>query len=383
MSGENFFATAFVVTAGILCWYLTGRMRNYAIAWQILDVPNGRSSHSVPTPRGGGIAVACTVIGLMVIQTSSGLLPANIAAALIGGGLLLALVGWCDDRWGTRPVPRLAAHAAAAIWGVYWVGGLPSLAMGPTVFELGVFGFPLACVAVMWLINLYNFMDGIDGLSGSEAVVVGAAGAMLLYVRGSPSLALVSATVAAASAGFLVWNWPPARIFLGDAGSGLLGYVFAILALASERSGTVPAVVWAMLLAVFVVDSTVTLIRRILRRDPIIVAHKNHAYQRAVQSGLSHRQVTTAVITLNVGLVVAALMAILRADVTGWLAAGVLASMLAGYAVVELRKPMTAERYPSRGDATEPPRPVPDIGATALPAGEAARIDLEYKVSGE
>lgn len=344
MSSEAFAAGGWIFAAGVLSWYLTGRARRYAISRRVLDIPNARSLHSLPTPRGGGIAVAGTVLGLIVIQALAGLLPANVAAALLGGGSLLALVGWVDDRWGTPAVPRLGAHALAAVWGVYWLGSPSVLTFGTAQMELGALGFPVACLGVVWLINLYNFMDGIDGLAGGEAAAVGVAAGALLYLRGSPDLALVSATVAGASAGFLVWNWPPARIFLGDAGSGLLGYVFAVLALASERSGSVPAVVWAVLLGVFLVDSTMTLVRRMLRRDRIVVAHKTHAYQRAVEGGLSHRQVTTGILLLNAALAAAAYAVALRPALTAWITAGALALLLVCYGIVEMRNPMAARR---------------------------------------
>jgi Fuc2NAc and GlcNAc transferase len=158
----------------------------------------------------------------------------------------------------------------------------------------------------VWLTNLYNFMDGIDGLAGAEAVVAGLVGAGLAAATGADGLALAAVSLAAAAGGFLVFNWPPATIFMGDVGSGLIGYAFGVMALASERADAVPLIVWLLLLGVFIVDATATLIARLWKRERWYEAHRSHAYQHAVQAGASHRQVTVAILGLNVVLGAAA-----------------------------------------------------------------------------
>jgi Fuc2NAc and GlcNAc transferase len=142
-------------------------------------------------------------------------------------------------------------------------------------------------------------MDGIDGIAGVEAVTVGGVGGVLLAMSNTWGLALISWAIAASSLGFLVWNWPPARIFMGDVGSGILGFFFAVLLLSSERSGTVPLLVWLLILGVFIGDATFTLFRRLLKREKVWEAHRSHFYQRAVQIGYSHRTVTLVVASLN------------------------------------------------------------------------------------
>ncbi len=171
---------------------------------------------------------------------------------------------------------------------------------------LGLVGSLLAVVGIAWLTNLYNFMDGIDGLAAGEAVSVGLVGCGLLAFAGADGMALAALSLAAAAGGFGVFNWPPAKIFMGDVGSGLLGFAFGVLALASERAGAVPLMVWMMLLAAFIVDATATLIRRVVNGERWFEAHRSHAYQRAVQMGYSHRDVTLAVMGLNVLLAIAA-----------------------------------------------------------------------------
>jgi Fuc2NAc and GlcNAc transferase len=288
--------TAFLASAG-----LSGLARRYAQAHGLLDLPNERSSHSVPTPRGGGLAIAAVVLAGLVSLALAGRVGPRLALALGGGGALVAVVGWEDDRRGLSVSVRLMAHVAAAVWTVAWLRGMPALTLGAGAVHLGVGGALLAVLGVVWLTNLYNFMDGIDGLAAAEAVTVGLLGALLLAPR-EPSLALVALLLAAAAAGFLVWNWSPARLFMGDVGSGFLGFFFGGLAVASENVHALPALLWLVLLGPFFVDATVTLLRRMARGERWAEGHRSHAYQRAAQAGWSHRRVTGAVIGLSAGL---------------------------------------------------------------------------------
>lgn len=309
------------VTLFLVASALTGAMRQYALRRGILDVPNARSSHAVATPRGGGVAIVVVFLVSMLLLTLRGLIDTVIAAAICGGGLLVAAVGWLDDRHGLPATLRAGAHVLAALWALYWLGGLPSLNLGITRLSLGSIGFVLGVLGIVWFVNLYNFMDGIDGLAGSEAITVAGTAALLIAgtrvgllpnpgmtgtAPGAASIALVSSLLVPASAGFLVWNWPPATIFMGDVGSGFLGFTFGVLAVASENSGALPLLVWVLLLGVFVVDATATLLRRVWRRERWTEAHRTHAYQLAVQAGHTHKQVTVAVLSVNIMLGAAA-----------------------------------------------------------------------------
>jgi Fuc2NAc and GlcNAc transferase len=272
---------------------------HHAVRNAILDIPNDRSSHDRPTPRGGGVAIAATVIAITAAAALTGILDYHIAAALTVGGVAIAAVGWADDRRPLSASLRIMVHLAAAVWAVGWIGGLPSLSFGTTAIGLGSAGAVIAVAGFVWATNLYNFMDGIDGIAGTEATIAGATGALLLLLHGNTGLAIVATAIAAASAGFLHWNWPPARIFMGDAGSGFLGFTFAVLALASERTASVPLLVWLIILLVFVTDATLTLLRRILAREKWHGAHRSHAYQRTVRSGFSHRRTTMIVAIID------------------------------------------------------------------------------------
>jgi len=223
------------VPACVATFLLTPVVRRYSLARGLLDIPNERSSHTVPTPRGGGLAIVVVVLAGVGWLGLAGYLPGPSTAALLGG-MLVAAIGWLDDRKGVPAPVRLAAHAVAAMWAVWWLKGLPSLVVGQGTANLGGFGTVLAAVAIVWAINLTNFMDGIDGLAAVEASTVALIGAALLAPV-NPPLAGAAAITGGAALGFLPWNWQRARIFLGDVGSGFLGYSLATLALASERTG--------------------------------------------------------------------------------------------------------------------------------------------------
>ncbi|MGH7552554.1 MAG: MraY family glycosyltransferase, partial [Longimicrobiales bacterium] len=233
--------------AALITWLLTGVARRLAVAGAILDRPGPRSAHAQPTPRGGGLAIAAVVLGAAVLLGIAGFVDAGVVLALVGGGAIVAVIGWLDDLRGVSPVVRAVVHCAAAAWAVLWLGGLPRLELGFADVPFGPAGFVLAVLGIVWSINLYNFMDGIDGLAAVEAVTVGLAAGTLLFALGELDLALLGFITAGASAGFLAWNWPPARIFMGDVGSGLLGFIFPVLALASENRGSLPIAVWIML----------------------------------------------------------------------------------------------------------------------------------------
>lgn len=314
---------------------LTGWVRRNAANWSVLDRPTGRGVHDATTPRGGGLAVAIAVLGSVGVGWAAGLIDAMLASALLGGGFVIALVGWLDDRYDLTPVTRLVVHFAAGIFAVVLLGGLPEIRLGAAAVPLGWLGDAVAVVGVVWAINLYNFMDGIDGLAAGEAVQVGAGAALLSLWLGDVGTALACALVAGSALGFLRWNWAPARIFLGDTGSGLFGFMFATIALFAERGEGLAAWAWLLLLGVFGFDATVTLIRRVVRGDRWYRPHRLHAYQRLAGSGWSHARVVLGVAALNGWLLALAAVGTLRPGLFGPVVATALASLLAAYLAVE------------------------------------------------
>jgi Fuc2NAc and GlcNAc transferase len=342
---------AVLLTAGFAATILlTGAVRRYALKRALLDIPNARSSHERPVPRGGGIVIAAVSLATVAGVLVAGWVPTGYALALLGGGIGISGVGWLDDH---RDVPawiRAAVHTAAATWVVAAVGGFPTLDAGVVAVPLGFFGHVLAAIGMVWVTNLFNFMDGIDGIAAGEAISVCAPAAIFLSVSGAPGLAMIAAVLAASSAGFLVWNWAPARIFMGDVGSGLLGFVIAALAVGSERLTDVPALVWLVLLAFFFVDATVTLLRRVLRGERWHQPHRSHAYQRAAHRLGSHETVVRALLGGNLLLVGLAALAVWSPSLLPISVGSALTLALGIYAVVEARYPMYDASDSSRPD---------------------------------
>ncbi|WP_286784777.1 MULTISPECIES: MraY family glycosyltransferase [Pseudomonas] len=289
-----------IPTVAVLSLLLTAILRRYALAHSLMDIPNARSSHTVSTPRGGGVAIVLSFLPGVLVLAGLDALSWPTAFALLGSGGWVAVIGFLDDHGHVAARWRLLAHVVAAIWALAWLGGLPPVAVFGGVVEAGWAGYGVAVLFLVWLLNLYNFMDGIDGIAGVETLTVCASGALLYVLIGQLDLALLPLLLAVAAGGFLYWNFPPAKIFMGDAGSGFLGMAIGVLAL--QAGWVAPQLLWCwmILLAVFIVDATWTLLRRLLRGDKVYEAHRSHAYQHASRRHEGHLPVTMTVLAINV-----------------------------------------------------------------------------------
>jgi Fuc2NAc and GlcNAc transferase len=279
----------------------SGIVWRYALQGKLLDIPNTRSAHALPTPRGGGLAIASSFFAGTAALSMLSLLDGKTLLALSAAGAI-AVIGFLDDKRPLSAKLRFGVHVAAAIFAVAVLGGLPTQmfsALGP--HETWVRAL-LAVFALAWTTNLFNFMDGIDGLAASEAIFMSGAGAVLNYALGGDAgMTTALACLAAASGGFLVWNWPPARLFMGDVGSGFLGFTLTVLAIATRVKGGMAIGVWAILGGVFLIDASITLLRRMLRGDRWMEPHNTHAYQRLARRWHAHLPVTLLAAAVNLG----------------------------------------------------------------------------------
>lgn len=278
---------------------LTAILRRYALARSIIDIPNARSSHSVPTPRGGGVAIVLSFMLVLPLLAMMGQVDWSFVLALSGAGGGIAVLGFVDDHGHVAARWRLLGHFVAAGWGLYWLGGFPAIELFGQVIELGWLGKALVAVYLVWLLNLYNFMDGIDGIASVEAITCCLGGIILVGMSGGQGYAWPLGLLAASVFGFLLWNFPPAKIFMGDAGSGFLGILLGLFSL--QAAVIDPALLWAwlILLGVFIVDATLTLLRRLLAGARVYEAHRSHAYQHAARRFGSHLPVTVGVAVIN------------------------------------------------------------------------------------
>lgn len=267
-------------------------VRKYAIRLQIIDLPNDRSNHTLPTPRGGGIGIVCVIILFLLMVTPYVL--DGFTGFWITSIILVAGIGWLDDQVSLSSWLRLIFQTVGAL--IFLLS--PNFL---SVFQsTGIFAFICITLLMVWLTNLYNFMDGIDGLAASQGMVAAIAASVFFYLSGQVVYSYLCCGLAAAIAGFLVVNWHPAKIFMGDVGSYGLGFMFACLALLGQLTNSVPILVWLVLLAVFISDATFTLVHRVLKGETWYRAHCDHAYQRLVRSGFSHKKVTMAVLIINI-----------------------------------------------------------------------------------
>lgn len=280
----------------ILSWLGTAGLRRYALRHNVLDVPNERSSHQIPTPRGGGMAI---IISLIIGLTLS--LFASPELLFTGGVLILstaavAFIGFLDDHGHVNSLGRLAIHFSAAIAIVLSVGGLPALTIYGFAIDFGWVGGILAVIAIVWLLNLNNFMDGIDGIASVQSIFIsiGMMACLWIFADLTP-LFWWWAILAAAVSGFLYWNFPPAKIFMGDAGSGGLGFIVGAFILLSGHVH--PMLLWCglILFGVFIVDATYTLVMRLMDGHKVYEAHRSHCYQKASRIWQGHKPVTLTV----------------------------------------------------------------------------------------
>ena len=266
-----------------------------------MDIPNERSSHKTPTPRGGGIAfVATSLIGFLLLLLNNALNKTDLFA-LCCAGLIVAIAGHLDDRQKiSGATVRLVLHAISAIILIVGVDTPAQISFFERTVNTGTIGSILGFLYLVWLLNLFNFMDGTDGIASSEAVFVCLAGAILNnHVLSDINFSSAAVILAASTFGFLVFNWSPAKIFMGDVGSGFLGIVIGGLSLIAAKQDPELLWVWIILLAVFVSDATITLIRRLLRKQKPHVAHRSHAYQHLAIRLNSHAKVALLVLAVN------------------------------------------------------------------------------------
>jgi len=267
-----------------------------------LDIPNERSSHRTPTPRGGGIAfVAASLIGFLLLLLDDTLDHADLLA-ICCAGIIVAIAGHLDDRQKISGATiRLVFHAIGAIVLVVAIGFPSQISVFDRTINTGIIGSLLGVVYLVWLLNLFNFMDGTDGIAASEAIFVCVAGAVLnFHVLSNINFSAAAIVLAASTFGFLLYNWSPAKIFMGDVGSGYLGITIGGLSLMAAKQQFELLWVWIILLAVFVSDATITLIRRLARKQKPHVAHRSHAYQHLAIRFNSHAKVSLIVLAINV-----------------------------------------------------------------------------------
>ena len=287
-----FLLLAFISVMGV---YL---IRRYAERRQIMDHPNERSSHSMPTPRGGGLAIVLIVMGAGGWSASEAGLDRSLVYLI--SGAVIAWLGWRDDVHSLSPRVRFTVQGLVAAVSIYGLGYFKFVTI-PLFGELylGWVGILITFLWIVGLTNAYNFMDGIDGIAGGVALAAALGWMMLAFNMQNGFVFWVSLAVAAGSLGFLFHNWSPAKIFMGDVASTFLGYTFAVLPLLSADQGGDALMLGTLLMWTFIMDAGVTFIRRALKREQLFSAHRTHLYQRLVIGGYKHATISVLYILLT------------------------------------------------------------------------------------
>lgn len=290
-----------VIATITISFGLTHLVRKIAITRNKFDIPNERSSHKNPTPRGGGVAVvAAFLFGLLALLIRRDI-DAESFYAIVLPGALVAIIGYLDDLGRvTAARLRLIGHFVAALIAIYILGGLPPMPLFSATLDIGLVGNIIAVLFLVWMLNLFNFMDGIDSITGIEALTSCLILTIFLINKSDTELWRVPALLCAAVIGFLYFNWPPAKIFLGDIGSGFIGFTIGTISLVIAKSQ--PLITWAViiLLGVFIVDATVTLIRRVYDKQQISAAHRSHAFQHLANNADRHLKVSLSIAAVNI-----------------------------------------------------------------------------------
>jgi len=292
------FGLALFVVSYVLTRVMIARVR-------ILDAPNERSSHSVPTPRSGGIAILLTFfMGLVLIKLvgSAPALDQDFFWVFVGAALLIAGVSVVDDLAGLGFKAKLVTQVVAALIVMGFGVVVDRLALpGVGLVDLGLWGYPLTLIWIVGLTNAFNFMDGIDGLSGGTVVVAGGFFAAITFFGGSTFVYLVSGVLVWSCLGFLLLNWQPAKIFMGDSGSQFLGFVLAVLAVIAGKfdASHTSYMVMVLLFFHYIWDTAYTFICRLKKGAKVTEAHREHLYQLMNRLGLSHAQVTMCYVVIG------------------------------------------------------------------------------------
>jgi UDP-N-acetylmuramyl pentapeptide phosphotransferase/UDP-N-acetylglucosamine-1-phosphate transferase len=278
----------------VLILAFTGTFVIIRIAFKrnLLDIPNIRSSHTCPTPRGGGLAIVLSwYIGLVGLKYLN-LIESNLFFALLSGSGL-AFISFLDDLFSINPRIRIIIQLLTASLGLFFLNGIKELYVDNFGFSFMIILSIIAVFGAVWFINLYNFLDGIDGYASVEAISI-ALGIFLIH--NNPVLLVLALAVA----GFLIWNWPKAKIFMGDIGSTQLGYILIILGIYFNNTHQFNILGWLILTSLFWFDASLTLYRRWRNKEKLSQAHKKHAYQRIVQYGFSHQKAILFSIFINI-----------------------------------------------------------------------------------
>ena len=281
----------------------TSVIRYFSIKNNFLDIPNDRSSHLAPIPKGGGISIIGTLIFTIVILFYYKMVASEFVISMTIGLVIVSVVALVDDYKNLSPMIRVIIYIISAAFSLFMIGGLDSVSINNHSYNLSYIGYFLGVLFLVWLTNLYNFMDGTDGFAAIQTISVSIFCFFLFYLSNNVPFFIILLCLTSTTIGFLYWNWSPAKIFMGDVGSCGIGFFFGLFSIYTERAEIISITVWLIILSPFIGDATLTLLKRIINNEKWYEAHNSHAYQILHQSGLSHSRLALNLLFINICLI--------------------------------------------------------------------------------
>ena len=301
-------------------------LKKYALQLNLVAIPNERSLHNKVIPRGGGVIIAIIFLAFNLVFYISGQMKTAEFLALFGGGLIMSVTGFLDDILELKASIRFLIQFLAVGWGLYWVGGIPSIAFFEGLSGLYVIANGIAVVVLVWFINAFNFMDGIDGMATSGATFFSLSVGGYFLWQGIEPYGSLMIILAACSLAFLYFNWPPAKMFLGDSGSTFFGYFFGVILIITVKNSSLSIWTWLIILAYFITDTTTTTFLRLCLVKRWYLPHRSHAYQNLARVLDNHKFVTSLITGINVFYLLPLAYLSIEYQQYGWL--GFLASVI-------------------------------------------------------
>ena len=301
-------------------------LKKYALQLNLVAIPNERSLHNKVIPRGGGVIIAIIFLAFNLVFYISGQMKTAEFLALFGGGLIMSVTGFLDDILELKASIRFLIQFLAVGWGLYWVGGIPSIAFFEGLSGLYVIANGIAVVVLVWFINAFNFMDGIDGMATSGATFFSLSVGGYFLWQGIEPYGSLLIILAACSLAFLYFNWPPAKMFLGDSGSTFFGYFFGVILIITVKNSSLSIWTWLIILAYFITDTTTTTFLRLCLVKRWYHPHRSHAYQNLARVIDNHKFVTSLITGINVFYLLPLAYLSIEYQQYGWL--GFLASVI-------------------------------------------------------
>ena len=280
-----------ILSTILLSYWLVGQLIDKLKQLEIVDTPNHRTSHKGNVPRGGGLVI---VVILLLCQLILAIISERywVMGGLAGVVMIWSCLSGWDDWQSLSPRFRFIFQLLFTTMILLAFGYVTEIQISSNQFiYLSIAGVFLTFIGVIWMVNLYNFMDGVDGLAASQTIIAAITLAFWFWQSGDLQLAIMCVVLAAASYGFLLWNWHPAKIFMGDVGSITIGALFATLIIFANTRYQIPVISLVLLFGVFVYDASLTILRRLYRREKIWLPHRSHYYQRLVAAGVGHHHV--------------------------------------------------------------------------------------------